>query len=313
MAKDIFLKDNKNFSTVVSSLSINNFLVNKKFMTGHSLYLKNEKVIAGPDFDYNLNSEGFRSKSFDQFNLNKTNILFAGCSHTFGSGLPEEYVWCSKLIKRMSDSNPELDLDSYNIGVPGGPASAIIKNILVFLKKIGKPEYIFMLLPETSRSIRWDGSLYSSVSYYPNPDAFSDFTKDYSNNYIHEDALFFESIMIYFLEELCKSLGINLIWSSTIPLQNDAYESLGFKNFVNISENLKDYYLKTVQDVKKYGGPYKEYEKQYPYLLDKMQKKNINSDPYWEIASDGAHFGSYCHQFMADKFFKEIGEQLKNE
>jgi hypothetical protein len=170
-----------------------------------------------------------------------------------------------------------------------------------------------MLLPETSRSIRWDGSLYSSVSYYPNPDAFSDFTKDYSNNYIHEDALFFESIMIYFLEELCKSLGINLIWSSTIPLQNDAYESLGFKNFVNISENLKDYYLKTVQDVKKYGGPYKEYEKQYPYLLDKMQKKNINSDPYWEIASDGAHFGSYCHQFMADKFFKEIGEQLKNE
>ena len=303
MAKDIFTSKAKNFKDVVSSLSLEDFLIDKNFIVGHSNHLKNNKVIEGPDFNYDLNKYGFRSASFDNFNINNKNILFAGCSHTFGSGLPEKYVWHKKLVDEMSKKE---SFDSYNIGIPGAPTQTIIKNILTFFIKVGTPDYLFMLLPETSRSLRWDGNKYISVSYYPKPDDFSSFTKDYSINYIHEDALLTETMLIHLLELLCESLNVKLIWSSTIIFQNDFNEAMRFKNYISLDHNLDKYYVKTPEDIKRYGGPYDEYKNQYPFLLESLNKKNINGDPYWAIASDGAHFGSYCHENIAKMFFKHI-------
>ena len=47
----------------------------------------------GPKFQYRLNSNGFRSDHFKKLDTSNINILFAGCSFTFGEGLPEEYTW----------------------------------------------------------------------------------------------------------------------------------------------------------------------------------------------------------------------------
>jgi len=303
MAKDIFTNKNKNFKDIVSALSLENFSIDKNFMIGHSNHLKHNKVIDGPDFNYILNKEGFRSKSFDEFNVNNKNILFAGCSHTFGSGLPESHVWVKKLIDKVSNNN---SFDYYNIGIPGAPTQVIIKNILTFFVKVGIPDYLFMLLPETSRGLKWDGNRYASVSYYPKSDGFSEFTKNYSNSYVHEDALLIETMLIHLLESLCKSLNVKFIWSSTIIFQNDFNEAMNFKNYISLDKNLDKYYVKTPEDIKQYGGQYDEYINQYPLLLSSLNKKNINSEPYWAIASDGAHFGSYCHAHMADTFFKHF-------
>lgn len=302
MSKDIFTSRNKNFKEVISSLSIDNFFIDKDFVTVHSRHLKNNKIIEGPDFDYNLNVYGFRSKSFDDFNTSNKNVLFAGCSHTFGSGLPENYVWNKKLIDKMSKND---FFDYYNIGIPGAPTQVIIKNILTFFIKVGVPDYLFMLLPETSRGLKWDGSRYRSVSYYPKTDGFSDFTKDYSVRYIHEDALLVESMLIHLLESLCESLNIKLIWSSTIVFQND-FNEISFKNYIGLDQYFHKYYVKTPEDIRQFGGQYDEYKKQYPFLLSDINKKNTNGDPYWAIASDGAHFGSYCHEYIAEEFFKHF-------
>ena len=58
---------------------------------------------------YKLNEYGFRCENFDSV----PNVMFLGCSHTVGVGLPIEKTFAHIISKR-------LDLKNYNLAVEGG-------------------------------------------------------------------------------------------------------------------------------------------------------------------------------------------------
>ena len=139
-AKSFLVGNNKNLNEIPKIYANSNVIPEDikdvKFEGKYSLCKENvtgEKIVVdGPDFLYKLNQDGFRSKDFLEFDKDKNNILFAGCSITFGQGLPEDLVWPQALISRLESNNPKEIFDSYNIGLPGVGIFTICKNILAF-------------------------------------------------------------------------------------------------------------------------------------------------------------------------------------
>jgi len=255
-------------------------------------------VVEGPDFLYKLNQDGFRSTDFLEFDKNKNNILFAGCSITFGQGLPEDLVWPQVLMSSLVSQNPEEDFASYNIGIPGIGIFAIYKNILAFIESVGTPNKIFVLFPNISR-----GFIYSDErSDFIHSDMHSDKDLDshdykYIKGYQHMEQLLTVVTLINSLEYLCYSLNIELMWSTWEFDGNALFNELNFKNFVTFKEDPWE----------KYVSPF-QFNKNRANREAIFKKYNKRSLPYWTSARDG-HPGACFMQNVANNFLKEI----KNE
>ena len=92
---------------------------------------------------------GHRSKDLDKLNLNNY-ILFAGCSITWGVGLDVEETYPYLTAK-------SLNLDYYNLAIPGGNIELAIVNIFSFLKNIKeKPKFIVLQYPGPHRFLLSD-------------------------------------------------------------------------------------------------------------------------------------------------------------
>ena len=63
-------------------------------------------------FQYSMNTHGFRSQHFKVLKKEDINILYAGCSMTFGVGLPYEYIWPNLSVNQR---HHDLDTDSVQL------------------------------------------------------------------------------------------------------------------------------------------------------------------------------------------------------
>jgi len=239
-------------------------------------------IIDGPEIIYKINSDGFRSKHFKEFNTKYKNILFAGCSITFGEGLPEDLTW----YKRLS---VELGLDSfYNIASTGASTRLIVKNILTFIRKYGAPDVIFALLPNFARDIGYDtisGKMINCVvhpQWVAGPKKFIT-QKIYTLNYKEEYGAFTAIENIRVLEDICKLNNIKLIWSTWDNSASDVFSQLNFNNYLDGSHYFS------------FDGTGKSF----------VAGDNFNNLPYWDIAQDGIHPGSGWNKTVADNFIKE--------
>lgn len=109
-----------------------------------SLYLKNpenpkEKNYGDPFNSYELNSFGYRSQEFK-----KVPLITAGCSITYGVGVPIEAAWPDL----VSNS---LNLEHVNLAVPGWSAQAIVDNLFKYFYKYGNPEVLIVMFPDFNR------------------------------------------------------------------------------------------------------------------------------------------------------------------
>ena len=82
--------------------------------------------------------------------------MFAGCSVTWGTGLPIEDTWSYKLYKDFA-SHEELS-GYFNLSYPGAASTEIIHNIMKYIKRYGKPDKIFLMLPEIMRGVHFEKS-----------------------------------------------------------------------------------------------------------------------------------------------------------
>lgn len=99
--------------------------------------------------EFENNSLGHRSKDLDKLNLNNY-ILFAGCSVTWGVGLHLEETYPYLTAK-------SLNLDYYNLAIPGSSLELAIVNIFSFLKNIKeKPKFIVLQYPGPYRFLLSD-------------------------------------------------------------------------------------------------------------------------------------------------------------
>ena len=80
----------------------------------------------------------------DEFIENKTDVLTAGCSISFGLGLPENGVW-PNILQNTTKYNVN------NISYPGYSIMYLCDNIIKYCEKFGDPKYIFCLFPDFFR------------------------------------------------------------------------------------------------------------------------------------------------------------------
>lgn len=206
--------------------------------------------------EYMINSNGFRGQEF----LNKKiDILGAGCSVTFGIGVPEDGTWV-KLLSSMQNKS------AVNISLPGSSVSEICNKVIKYCMNYGNPNSIYCLFPDFFRMLFVQDFDYDVAKKYINDINTADkairlSTPNIANtaSYLYEDGqdkilierdskedrslensisphqAILESInSIYFLESFCKTNNIKLYWSTWSNIT---------KILINTLNTIKDFEL----------------------------------------------------------------------
>ena len=111
-----------------------------------------QKLSIDKRVSYILNNYGYRSEDFNLLDQSKNNILFSGCSSTFGIGLPEKYTWTKQLYNDLPIPNKG---PFQSLGSPGASAERIISNIFKYCKNFGNPKYIFISFQDYTREMKY--------------------------------------------------------------------------------------------------------------------------------------------------------------
>lgn len=123
-------------------------------MSAFTLYMMNKELKKmGQDTSFlygRPNSYGLRADEFIKDHSGK-HILFAGCSVTFGEGLPEDYIW-PRLVYNAISKTEELS-GYFNISINGATHIEIMDQISQYIKDFGNPDTIFVNFPDTERML----------------------------------------------------------------------------------------------------------------------------------------------------------------
>lgn len=137
-------------------------------------YNKVKKLVPyGPtDISYKYNSQGFRSDEFESWEGHSTRIVFAGCSHTEGIGLPIEDTWANIFHKKIcNDLNQKIPF--WNIAAGGTGLDHLVR-YLIHYGDLLRPNIIISLLPHVIRRERWDTDQWGPWKQYVEKNSKSD-------------------------------------------------------------------------------------------------------------------------------------------
>jgi hypothetical protein len=229
---------------------------------------------------YRFNSTGHRC---DEFKHHDNDILFAGCSETFGWTLPEEFTWSKLIYDKL-----KLKENSYfNIAVPSHSTELIVSNIFKFFNLYGNVKKIFVLFPNIERAVLVEGKKLDIRHYSPHNKKFADSQETYflKNNVAAQMLSCVNSIK--FLEQYCKEAKIDLMWGSWDTAANNFYKNINFKYFIDLELN-SDYYYNYMTNLEK------------DWVLKNPSYKDIFVNAY-----DGSHRGAGIHHYIYEKFLEE--------
>jgi hypothetical protein len=277
------------------------FLSNKKFTIfkdNFSSFYVHEPYNCSTDqgIEYCHNISGRRCDNFSKETAQE-NFLFAGCSYTYGTGLPYQHTWAYKLNKDLNGEN------FYNVGMPARNFQVIINDIYTYIRLFGKPKTIFLLLPDLKRDhvVRLETNLEQGDYYEVYPIVSMSFnSKDPENQSSNKkDHQYLNMEKVYYdfyntmsqLEDYLESLKIPFLWTTWDELfQKSLAGEKIFKNYFEL-DSLEEYVEKNIYP---------------PAELGKNRK-------YWLIAADKPypHPGIMEQQFYASQFFKKFDEIKK--
>jgi hypothetical protein len=261
-------------------LDTNNYLIIKD-MFGKKSY--NDKII------YKINSNNFRTNHFENLKKENLNILVSGCSNAFGFGLPEKYMW-SNILKENFLKNKKTKF--YNISFPGSCYFIIIKNIFSFIKKYGKPNFIFIDFPDINRDVYFSETKNKFISKTISINNINTKEKDleYFTLGYDESQNYLKSInYINALEMFCNSNNIKLFWTTWNHREDEVLKTFDFENFFPANYFINDTRLPK----------------------NTTFKETIEEDYYefWDVASDKHHPGINWNYERA-KFFLNLAFEL---
>lgn len=256
--------------------------------------LAGEHAIDDGTVTYRYNNEYFRSDEF----INEhhgLHILFAGCSETEGQGGELDDSWGKILFDKVK-SNHETD-GFFNLGKAGYGWQKIISQIRIYINKYGKPDNLFVLLPNIGRSIEWsdaDSDWYVKQSY---PKIGENKTLDSADNPLLSDLapqeykkLFIDFVISWRLfEDFCDAANIKLVWGTWEPIDDYNFSKSNlFNNFVPLPKNdlpqIIDKYRKdakiTLRDLEKRDGHHGRLFHEYwaDTMLEESKRKNFIYD-----------------------------------
>jgi hypothetical protein len=152
---------------------------------------------------YKFNSYGFRS---DEFNSGELGVMFIGCSHTVGIGLPLESTW--PYIVSTS-----LKLKNYNLGIGGASNDTAFRLAYYWIDRLRPSVVIFLSTERTRAELHTiDNKVEGlSVQYIQNqlfPDA-TPFMRHWVSNDINSDMNYLKNTLA--VKQLCDTRGIKYV------------------------------------------------------------------------------------------------------
>jgi hypothetical protein len=156
----------------------------------------------GAKITYDFNSYGFRSAEFEEGD----GIVFLGCSHTFGAGLPKENTFADIVAKHFNLAN-------YNLGIPGGSMGTCFK-LAYYWIPILKPKYVVLASPDRTRfsilkSGGYEDHLKASHIESREYKDYSRFYKRYINNDYNPGLDYFKNL--YGIKYICSQHNIPIV------------------------------------------------------------------------------------------------------
>jgi hypothetical protein len=241
--------------------------------------VQDQELVSKSDVQYPLNNYCHMSDDFFPLDSQNTNVLFAGCSVTAGEYLPYGYAWPHHLYDYLKEKNSNIG-PKHILGFPGGNAEKIIANIFKYIDKFGKPDYIFLMLPDMFRIYTAKEDIFAPEITYSSGSTINDLMFPFQGMYQYQ--------MAYRnLEILCSALNIKLMGTSWEKCANVEMAKLNFKTYSSLKET------KAGATVEKMSNPkYKRFKKDY-YIY----------------GSDHMHPGLMSHVDYADHFI----ERLEND
>ena len=185
-------------------------------------------------FKYTFNSHGFRC---DEFTEHST-IMFLGCSHTMGIGLPIETVWSSIVAKK-------LNMHYANLAIGGSASDTAFRLCHGWIDKV-KPKIVIFLEPPGFR-IELVNDHHSNIINVNNT-AYLNFIKEW--NYSDDNTYFNSQKNQLAIKALCQDRKIDYFH---------------FK-----SSQLTDYALDLARDLA-HSGP-KTHQCFADYVVDKINR-----------------------------------------
>lgn len=264
-----------------------------------------KKVISSdPGFNYKINSHGFRSQHFKTIDNKKITILTAGCSHSFGEGLPDELRWQS-FLKNYFYKN---EIDLFDVSAMGASSRLIIKNIFSFIRNYGRPDYIFLVLPDLAREFLYSEKGARFINGHANDKFLIDKNapaelKNFSSSFDEFNYAMYVIEYIWMLEEFCKYANIKFFWSTW------SQESAKFFNNIN---SFKNYLPHDFKIFKEMALDISDNDKINSFIFNnKITENNIISyiKKYWVFANDKSHYGV----FWTHEISKMFGEKIIND
>ena len=270
------------------------------------------KIYDDPVNEYEVNSYGYRGKEFSSTN----DFIFAGCSFTYGLGVPEETVWGNIVANKLSLSS------SAPVAKPGASISWIVERLFAYFSEFGHPKYLLCLMPSAHRFVvPIDGLVLKGHPLEGEPGTFGEggqkiyngqvltnkeiletryIQRPYSVRKIYtNEVTLYESVRaLRMLEQYCKTAGINLLWSTW-----DKGLSM-YLNKINADKDLrfKDYFrLNLIADKRKLSSGYKYflYEGEYDDYDNKYYECIVN---HWNVDCSCA---MNCHRNLLDIYGQE--------
>jgi hypothetical protein len=223
-----------------------------KIQSGTDLIHHTKNIAWFPDGNTNPyinNSKAYRSKEFEK----DAELLFAGCSITYGEGVVEPAIWGNIIASK-------LNINAFNIGISGASVHLIVNNLFNYFKEFGNPKNLICMFPDFLRMQMYSNSahmrsdsdnntikhLKEHRSYHLLLNINDEYAKISKQPHLASKVIPKELAMslsiqhIKFLEMYCLEAGINLLWG-TWSEEEESYilkNKLEFKNFVYLKNDL---------------------------------------------------------------------------
>lgn len=246
--------------------------------------------------------------------------IYSGCSESSGEYLslstsqdPFNYkdvaadIWGSIV-------GSKLGLSEYlNLSVGGASAMGIVTGLLRQIREYGPPDHILILFPNLDSRVTFVKDDEKLVSLSDNQDLVNDISTigEYEANYskrphVVEEiftkrwATYLNIQNILFLEDICKALNINLIYSTW---STSTHEILSVANALALKRGhpvpFKNY---IVSDYKKSAGGCIHAIK----LTPNDCHRDKSDHPLWLIGKGNSHMGVHAHIHAADMYINEL-------
>jgi hypothetical protein len=231
------------------------------------------------DIDYSLNSFNYRSSEF----YPPKELLVAGCSVTFGVGLPEKYMWGNFLAKNLGVSGYS------NLGIPGDPIESSVFRVIKYIQNFGAPKYLAFLAPDPYRYVAIAGENdrpYHLARPGETLPRLSKAPHDPSEVLLGENALYSAVRALITLEVLCQTSGIKLAWGTWS------------EHTKNLISKMTDYPFYSYIDYLDYGTMCR-------YHMGGYEPEDDIESIVFTTAADrrtgnNGHYGSNYHRALAD-------------